>query len=126
MKKLDLTRDLLDMQVVGRDGTKMGRVDGLILELRGDLPPRVDAIEMGFAVLARRMGPRAERWLAKLRRWSVRRTASQRVPWSKVKAIEPHHIQIDLDALETPAFAWEIWLRDHFVAPIEGKREKSG
>ena len=124
MKRLDLTRDLLDMQMVDRDGVKMGRIDGLILELRGDKPPRVEAIEMGFAALARRMGPRAERWLEKLRRWSVRRTASQRVPWTKVTAVEPHHIQVDLGALETPAFAWEIWFRDHFVAPLEGNKGK--
>ena len=124
MKRLDLTRDLLDMQVVDRDEVKMGRIDGLILELRGDKPPRVEAIEMGFAVLARRMGPRAERWLEKLRRFSIRKTASQRVPWAKVTAVEPHHIQVDLEALETPAFAWELWFRDHFVAPVEGNKGK--
>ena len=121
MKRLDLARDVLDKQAVDRDGTKMGRVDGLILELRGDQPPRVDTIEMGFSVLARRMGPRVESWLEKLRRFSIRKTARQRVAWEKVMEVEPHHIQLDLNAFDTPAFAWERWLRDHFVAKAEAK-----
>ena len=121
MKRLDLARDVLDKQAVDRDGTKMGRVDGLILELRGDQPPRVDTIEMGFSVLARRMGPRVESWLEKLRRFSIRKTARQRVAWEKVIEVEPHHIQLDLNAFDTPAFEWERWLRDHFVAKAEAK-----
>jgi hypothetical protein len=121
MKRLDLSRDVLDKQVVDREETKMGRVDGLILELRGDQPPRVDAIEMGFVVLARRMSPWMERWVEKLRRFSIRKTASQRVAWAKVMEVKPYHIQLDLKALETPAFDWERWLRDHFVAKAEQK-----
>ncbi|HKH43660.1 MAG TPA: hypothetical protein VKM72_03260 [Thermoanaerobaculia bacterium] len=121
MKQLDLARDVLDKQVVDRDGTKMGRVDGLVLELRGDGPPRVESIEMGFAVLARRVHPRLERWLEGLRRWSVRKTARYRVPWSKVKEVTAHHVQLDVEALKTPAFDWERWLRDHFVAKVPGE-----
>ena len=121
MKRLDLARDVLDKQVVDRDETKMGRVDGLILELRGDQPPRVDAIEMGFVVLARRMSPRTERWVEKLRRFSIRKTASQRVAWAKVMEVESHHVKLDLEAIETPAFDWERWFRDHFVAKAEQK-----
>lgn len=121
MKRLDLSRDVLDKQLVDRDETKMGRVDGLILELRGDQPPRVDAIEMGFVVLARRMSPWMERWVEKLRRFSIRKTARQRVAWEKVTEIKPYQIKLDLKALETPAFDWERWLRDHFVAKTEQK-----
>src|SRR6185436_2056567 len=94
--RLDLTRELLDMQVVDQEETKMGKVDGIVLELRGDQPPRVDALEMGFVVLAQRVSPRVEGWLERLRRrFSVRKTARYRVPWSKVKDIQPHHVQID-------------------------------
>jgi sporulation protein YlmC with PRC-barrel domain len=121
MKQLDLARDVLDKQVVDRDGTKMGRVDGLVLELRGDGPPRVESIEMGFVVLARRVHPRLERWLEWLRRWSVRKTARYRVPWSKVKEVTIYHVRLDVEALKTPAFDWERWLRDHFVAKVPGE-----
>jgi hypothetical protein len=121
MKRLDLARDVLDNQVVDRDGTKMGRVDGLVLELRGDKPPRVDSIEMGFIVLARRMGPRFERWLDRLRRFSIRKTGRQRVAWAKVTEVNPPRVKVDLEALETPAFDWERWLRGHFAAKTEAK-----
>ena len=46
MKRLDLIRDVLDTQVTDREETKMGRVDGLVLELREGQPPRVVSIEM--------------------------------------------------------------------------------
>jgi sporulation protein YlmC with PRC-barrel domain len=120
MKKLDLARDVLDKQVVDEKETKMGRVDGLVFELRGDGPPRVESIEMGFVVLARRLHPRVESWVERLRRFSVRKTARYRVPWSKVKEVNPYHIQLDLKAADTPAFDWEKWLRDHVVAKIPG------
>jgi hypothetical protein len=124
MKRLDLARDVLEMQVVDRDETKMGRVDGIVLELRGDQPPRVRELEMGFVVLARRIHPRVESWLAGLRRrFGVRKTARYRVPWSKVMEVEPHCIQIDVKADETPAFDWERWLRDHIVARLPGARK---
>jgi hypothetical protein len=123
MKRLDLTRDVLDKQLVDRDETKMGRVDSVVLELRGDQPPRIVAIEMGFVVLARRVGPRVERWVEKLRRFSVRKTARQRIAWEKVKEVKPYQIELDVKASETPAFDWERWLRDHFVAKVEGREE---
>jgi len=56
---MDLLRDILDKQIIDRDLTSLGRVDGIVLELRDNAPPRIDAIELGFAVLARRLGPRA-------------------------------------------------------------------
>lgn len=121
MQRMDLARDVLDKQVVDQDENKMGRVDGLVLELRGDQPPRVEAIEMGFVVLARRIHPRVESWVERLRRFSVRKTARYRVPWSKVKDVTPYHVQLAVKAAETPAFAWEKWLRDHIVAKVPGK-----
>lgn len=121
MKRLDLARDVLDKQVVDRDETKMGRVDGIVLELRGDQPPRVQVLEMGFVVLARRVHPRVESWLERLRRrFSVRRTARYRVAWSKVMEVKPDHVQIDVEADETPAFDWERWLRNHVIAKLPG------
>ena len=122
-EELDMVRDLLDKQLVDADCTKMGRIDGIVLAVDGDKQPRIDRIELGFAVLARRLHPRAERWLLALRkRWSVRKSARQIVPWSKVMDITEEHIQLDLNALETPAFDWERWLRDHIVSKIPGSR----
>jgi len=120
-EELEIIRDLLDKQLVDREETKMGRADGIVLALDGDGPPRIDRLELGFVVLARRMHPKVEKWFEALRRrWSVRKSARQMVPWSKVLDITPKHIQLDVNALETPAFDWERWLRDHIVTKIPG------
>jgi sporulation protein YlmC with PRC-barrel domain len=126
---LELARDVLDKQVVDREETKMGRVDGLVLELREGRPPRVDHIEMGAVVLARRLSPRLERWVdGWRRRFGVRKTARYRVPWSAVQEITSYHLKLDVAALDTPAFAWELWLRDHVIAhipkPLKGQEEQ--
>ena len=121
MKRLDLVRDVLDTQVVDREETKMGRVDGLVLELREGQPPRVESIEMGFVVLAQRLHPRLEDWFLRLRRrFSVRRTACYSVPWSKVKDVTPFCVKLDVEAAGTPAFDWERWLRDHVIVHFPG------
>ena len=107
-ERIDLIRDVLDKQVVDKEETKMGRVDGIVLRVTGDEQPRIDHLELGFAALARRVHPRLERWLQALRkRWSVRRTARQNVPWASVIDLDQHRLQVDVKAWETPAFDWE-------------------
>jgi hypothetical protein len=128
---LELARDILDQQVVDREETKMGRVDGLVLELREGLPPRVDHIEMGGVVLARRLSPRLERWVdGWRRRFGVRKVARYKVPWSAVLELNSYHLKLDVAALDTPNFDWERWLRDHVIEhiprPLKGKEEKGG
>jgi hypothetical protein len=121
MKRLDLIRDVLDTQVTDREETKMGRVDGLVLELREGQPPRVVAIEMGFVVLARRLHPRLGDWFLRLRRRvHVRKQACYSVPWSQVKDVTVFCVQLDVKAYETPAFDWERRLRDHVIAHLPG------
>jgi sporulation protein YlmC with PRC-barrel domain len=116
---LELGRDVLDKQVVDRDGIKMGRVDGLVLELREGKPPRIEAIEMGGVVLAARIHPRLARWVdGWRRRFKVRRTAVYRAPWSSVLEITEQAIKLDVAAAETPNFAWERWLQEHVIAHI--------
>jgi sporulation protein YlmC with PRC-barrel domain len=125
-KQMELARDLLDKQVVDCEETKMGRVDGLVLELREGKPPRVDHLELGSGVLARRLHPRIERWVDALRRRiGVQKTGRYRVPWSEVQEVVPYHVKLDVKALDTPMFAWERWLRrhviDHIPRPLKGK-----
>ena len=118
--ELELARDVLDQELIDRNGTRMGRVDGLVIIIDDDGPPRVDRFELGFVVLARRLHPRVERAVQWLRRWSVRKVARQIIPWSSVAAITENHIEVGVDAMDTEAFAWERWLRDVIVARIPG------
>lgn len=60
---MQLVRDLLDKAAVDRNGREMGRVDSVIVERRDNAPPRVVAIEIGPAVLARRLSPALGRWV---------------------------------------------------------------
>jgi hypothetical protein len=117
---LDLARDVLDQNLVDRNDKLMGRIDGLVVLVDGDAQPRVDRFELGFVVLARRLHPRIEKWVNALRRWSVRKEAVQVVPWSNVAEITQDYIKVTIDATETPAFAWERWLRDAIVSKIPG------
>src|SRR4029077_18401302 len=99
---LELARDVLDKQVVDREEIKMGRGDGLLLEVREGEPPRVEAIEMGGVVLAERIHPRLARWVDSWRRrFKVRKTAVYRIPWSAVLKIDAGQIKIDVAACAT-------------------------
>jgi sporulation protein YlmC with PRC-barrel domain len=114
---MDLVRDVLDKQLVDHEGEKMGRADGIALEIRDGAPPRVDALELGFVVLAGRIHPRVEKIRS---RWSVRKTARYQIPWSQVQEVRPHEVQIDVRVLDTPAYDWELWLRDKVIRRLPG------
>ena len=119
--EIDLLREVLEMQLVDRNGTYMGRVDGIVLRFEEGEQPQVDHLELGFVVLARRVHPRLEKLVEALRRrFPVRKTAIQIVPWSLVGEIDRHHVKVDMDAYDTPAFAWERWLRDRIVRKLPG------
>jgi hypothetical protein len=117
---MDLFRDVLDNQLVDRQEYRLGRVDGIVVELRDGQPPRLDYLEVGLPVLARRLHPRLERWAtALLRRCCGGRGLAFRIPWSKVRDIGID-VEVDYEAEETPAMAWEQWIRDHIVGRIPG------
>lgn len=117
---MNLVRDILDHLILDRRGTRMGRVDGLVLELRDGEPPRVLGIESGSAVLARRISGRLERWVEK--RWRRAGTESAicfRIPWSAVRKVSDD-VEVDLEFEKTPAFRTEKWLRENVVSKLPG------
>lgn len=124
--EIELASEILDHKLSDRDGTRMGRVDGIVLRIDGDGPPRVDRFEIGFVVLARRLHPRIETWFEAIRsRWSVRKAARQLIPWSAVEEIDlARGIKLNIEAPPTPAFAWERWLRDRVVSKIPGSGQE--
>ena len=116
-----LIRDVLDNQVVDGEKNKVGRVDGLVIELRGDEPPRVLCIEMGAPVLARRLHPRLGQWLAAFwERLEDKRGEVVRIYWSSVRGVGID-VEVDLGAPEREAaLAWEQWIRGHIIDRIPG------
>src|SRR5438309_84466 len=118
---MHVIRELLDMQIVDRDEERVGRVDGIVAELRDGEPPVIVALELGFVTIARRVHRRLESVVEAMhQRWSVRRSARYHVPWSDVMEVNLHHVRIDVRVEETVAFDWERWLRRHVIGKIPG------
>ncbi|RUM23929.1 hypothetical protein EFQ99_18290 [Rhizobium vallis] len=118
---MDLLRDVLDKQLVDRNGVKMGKVDGIVAELRPNSPPRVVAIEVGAIVMARRFGRRPKRWITWLasRLGGDRHSTPHRVAWSAVRDIGVD-VELDVAVTDTGIFDWQDWLRDRVVSKIPG------
>ena len=111
---MELVRDILDGQIRGRDDIKLGKVDGIVLEMRDNQPPRVAFIELGSATFARRIGRRCERWAVMLsRRLRVRRPR-YRIAFDCITDYR-HDVRVDVEAKHSPAFAWEHWIREHVI-----------
>ena len=119
MKGVALVHDVLDAQLVDRTQRKMGRADGLVLELRDGEPPRVAALLVGGSVLAERIG----RWMVALTRGVSRllriEPAVTRIAFERVRVIGSC-VELDLDAHSTNTLRTELWLDDHIVCRIPG------
>ncbi|HEV8203324.1 MAG TPA: hypothetical protein VGP98_03735, partial [Pyrinomonadaceae bacterium] len=63
---MDLIRDCLDKQIEDSSKRRMGRVDGIILELETGRPPRVAYLELGVTTLMNRLSKRLGKLVARL------------------------------------------------------------
>jgi sporulation protein YlmC with PRC-barrel domain len=117
---MELGAAVLDQHVIDRNGIPMGRVDGIVLELRAGSPPRVARIVVGGPTLFRRISPILARWAERRRRrWGPGERDGVEVPWSKVIKVGID-VKVDLDAEKTPALAWERWVRERIIGRIPG------
>lgn len=125
MKGISLVHDVLDAQLVDRTRQKMGRVDGLLIELRDGEPPRVATLLVGGSVLAERIG----RWMVALTRGVTRLLRIEpevtRIGFDSVRVVGSC-IELDLDARDTNALRSELWLDDHIVCRIPGGGGREG
>jgi hypothetical protein len=100
---VDLIRDILDTDVLDRNGRAIGKLDGIVAELRPGRPPVLKAIELGVATKAMRLHPR-------LGHMAARRLPPFRILWSDID-----HIGLDatvkLSADDTPLLKFEKRLR---------------
>jgi sporulation protein YlmC with PRC-barrel domain len=113
---MDLVRDLLDTQVVDRNGRPMGRVDGIALEHRDGKPPRVSALLIGPSALGHRLSPRLGRWVEALERaLGIAEGRPVRIAFKQVLD-RRHAIKVDLAIGDTSAGVVEQTLRRWIVA----------
>ena len=116
---MDLVRDLLDKQIVDRNGQEMGRVDAVVLHISDGDAPRVVALEVGAAVLASRIAPVFGRLVAALEQvFQVADGHPLRIPVGKVRAVDDR-VTVDLAFGDTAAAAIEQRLR-RWVGAIPG------
>ena len=118
-----VVRELLDNQLVDNERRNLGKIDGIVLHVVHGMQPQVTHLESGALILARRLGPRFERFVAFMtRHFGVRKNPVFRVPWSKVTETGID-IRVDIDGVKSDAFAWEHWLDDHFVGRLPFSHE---
>jgi sporulation protein YlmC with PRC-barrel domain len=109
--------NLLDRQIVDRDGTLVGKVDDV--ELSADL--RIVALLVGQRVLGERLGGVTGRWLAAVaRRLSpTPDTPPLRIPYDLVATVSSDVVlSVRAEVLTDPPL--EAWLREHLIDRIPG------
>ena len=117
---MDLIRDCLDKQLEDRDHRRMGRVDGIILEIEAERPPRVAYIEVGVKTLMDRLSRRWGSAVARLlERRGVVSEQPYRIAWGKLH-VGVNTVKADVEAEKTPALEGELWLRKKIIGRIPG------
>jgi hypothetical protein len=116
---MDLMRDCLDKQLDDCNKRRMGRVDGIILEIEDGRQPHVAYVEVGVKTLLNRLSPRLADVVAGwLKRIGIS-TDPYRIAWGKVK-VGLNKVMADVEAEKTPALEWELWLRKKVIGRIPG------
>jgi sporulation protein YlmC with PRC-barrel domain len=113
--------DLLDRQIVDRDGEPVGKVDDLELSRTDDGALYVSALLMGQQALGRRL----RGWLGRLIEDSAHRLAPPsepgpiRIPYDLVATVDSAvNLSVRRELLTDPPL--ETWLRDHLISRIPG------
>lgn len=115
-----LFADVLDEQLHDSKGRNAGRIDGIILELRENAPPRLTYVEVSPITLLARFSERLARWYARFdRRLGPGRGTPFRIPWNRLTREDPA-FKLDLDVESTAINALEDWLRKRIVDHIPG------
>jgi hypothetical protein len=114
--------DLLDRQLVDKDGRLAGKVDDLEMKLpQGGGPPTVTAILAGPGALSRRLGGRFGAWMEavanRLREGDEWRPA--RIPFGVVKEVSSAvGLSVAKSELETDRL--EAWTRERIIGRLPG------
>jgi len=118
---IDLGRDVVDGQLVARYGIKIGRVDGLTIELDPGAPPRVADILIGAPIIADRVGGWMVRLLRAVEAVGLTRGRVTRIPFRAVRMIG-EVLEVDVDAETTTALRTERLVKERLIGRIPGAR----
>jgi hypothetical protein len=120
MDGFNLVHDVQDAQLLDKRQAKIGRVDGLVLELRDGQPPRVAAILIGGSVRDARIAA----WVLALTRvfrrvMRMKLDVVSRIPFSAVREISDV-VEVDVEEESLESEHVERWLCEHVVRRIPG------
>ena len=119
---IPLVRDVLDKQIVDAEKCKVAKVDGIILALRQNRPPRVMALEMAQATAWRRIHPRLGAFAEWLRaKFEPGQGAVPRILFEHVVDVGID-VHVNIDGRRSRALLWEDWLEERVIAKIPGGR----
>ena len=117
---MKLVRDVLDKKLTDRENCRMGRVSGLIMHVGERSQPRITHIVVGGPALWKRIHPSLGHLARRLGRlWGPKRKEEVRIPWSRVESVGKD-IRLDVNARETGAIDWELWVARHIIERIPG------
>jgi sporulation protein YlmC with PRC-barrel domain len=117
---MDLIRDVLDKKLIDREDCPMGRASGLVIQFGENTQPHITHIVVGGPTLWARIHPSMGKLSAKLSRlWGPKRAEPVKIPWSRVKTVGKD-IKLDVEAKDSGAIDWEIWIARHVIERIPG------
>jgi sporulation protein YlmC with PRC-barrel domain len=115
-----LIRDVLDKKLIDREHCDMGRVSGLVMYAGERSQPHISHILLGGPTLWTRLHPALGRLSTRLAQlWGPKRKGAVRIPWTHVKTVG-RDIKLDVEARQTGALDWEIWIARHIIERIPG------
>lgn len=111
--------DLLDRQILDRDGQPVGKVDDVELTVDADGVPHVSALLVGQQALGERIGGRLGRTMAGMARRLRDDPGPTRIDYSFVAKVgSAVNLRVRKELLTEPPL--EAWLGEHVIGRIPG------
>lgn len=120
---MDIALQLLDRQIIDRDGRMAGKVDDIELQLSDDGPPFVSALIAGPGALAGRSGGRLGHALG-ARRKRACGDPTGRIGFELVVELGPQ-VRVRAERHELDSLLSESWVREHVIAKIPGAGDET-
>jgi sporulation protein YlmC with PRC-barrel domain len=118
---VDVVADVLDREVVDRNGHEMGRVDGILLDSTPGEPPRLAAILIGPSALGDRVHPGLGRFVRMIERFcNLTHDRPARIDFTDIAEIG-RKVRLRVTVGDTGVDAVERRLR-HWVRRLPGSR----
>jgi sporulation protein YlmC with PRC-barrel domain len=125
--RIQLSQQLLDRQIVDRDGRLVGKVDDVEFAVDADGVPYVQTLLTGQRALGQRVGGRLGRLLVSLADRFVDDppVPPLRIPFSLVHRVDSA-VRLTAATGDLPPAPMEEWLRRHLIERIPGAGRASG